>query len=230
MGMFSKLFRRADSAATKQRTAVAKAPVGRPPTSSIPPANLRRELLRLALRQSLSRNGIPVHWIGAEAIELPGPGNPLHVRLLVQHWDERLPVLFLAFQEDFEQRLLAVEPLAHTWLRGFSWQFQLVDATSHPSLPDATTWGDWRDSAPAPLSRPSPLAAAWPMPLSSPPMPLTTRPAPLGAALPAAPSANASATDRKIKEELERLFAQQDADRAIDRRRPDFEPTRQGDD
>jgi hypothetical protein len=227
MGIFSKLFGRADSGSNKPRKAAPRAAVARGPASSIPPANLRRELLRLALRQSLSRNGIPVHWIGAEAIELPGPGNPLHVRLLVQHWDERLPILFLAFQEDFEQRLLAVEPLAHTWLRGFSWQFQLVDATSHPRLPDPTAWADWRDSSPAPLSRPAPLAA-WPMPLSSRPMPLTTRPAPLMPAEPAAPAMSAS--DRKIKDELERLFARQDADRAIDRRRPDFEPTRQGED
>src|SRR6478672_1390512 len=161
MGFLSKLFGPADSAPVKQKKAAPRAAVARAPASSIPPANLRRELLRLALRQSLSRNGIPVHWIGAEAIELPGPGNPLHVRLLVQHWDDRLPILFLAFQEDFEQRLLAVEPLAHTWLRGFSWQFQLVDATSHPGLPDPAAWGDWRESAPAPLSRPAPLAA-WP--------------------------------------------------------------------
>jgi len=227
MGILSKLFGRPGSGTTQPRNATPRAAVARPPTSSIPPANLRRELLRLALRQSLSRNGIPVHWIGAEAIELPGPGNPLHVRLLVQHWDERLPNLFLAFQEDFEQRLLAVEPLAHTWLRGFSWQFQLVDASSHPRLPDPAVWADWRESSPAPLSsRPAPLAA-WPMPLSSRPMPLTTRPAPLMPQEPAVPAISAS--DRKIKEELERLFAQQDADRAYDRRRPDFEPTRQGD-
>ena len=226
MGFFSKLFGQAGTDASRPRKVATRAPVPRPAPSSIPPANLRRELLRLALRQSLSRNGIPVHWIGAEAIELPGPGNPLHVRLLVQHWDERLPTLFLAFQEDFEQRLLAVEPLAHTWLRGFSWQFQLVDATSHPSLPDPSTWWDGRDSAPAPLSRPAGLSSH-PMPLSSRPMPLTSRPAPLmrEREKPAAPAMSAS--DRKIKEELERLFAQQDADRAMGQR-PDFEPTRQG--
>jgi hypothetical protein len=223
MGILGKLFGRTDSAASRPTKAGARAPAARAPASSIPPANLRRELLRLALRQSLSRNGIPVHWIGAEAIELPGPGNPLHVRLLVQHWDERLPVLFLAFQEDFEQRLLAVEPLARTWLRGFSWQFQLVDASAHPPLPDPETWWDGES---APLSRPAALTSR-PMPLSSRPMPLTTRPAPL-VAEPAATLA-AGATDRKIKEELERLFAQQDADRAVDPRRPDFEPTRQGD-
>jgi hypothetical protein len=224
MGFFSKLFGQAGNNASRSRKVAARAPVARPPASSIPPANLRRELLRLALRQSLSRNGIPVHWIGAEAIELPGPGNPLHVRLLVQHWDERLPTLFLAFQEDFEQRLLAVEPLAHTWLRGFSWQFQLIDATPHPRLPDPETWWDGRDSGPAPLSRPGPLTSH-PMPLSSRPMPLTTRPVPLTAAAPAAPVLSPS--DRKIKEELERLFAQQDADRAVHSRHPDFEPTRQ---
>lgn len=204
MGFFSKLFGRAGSGSRRPRKVSPRAPATRPPMmSSIPPANMRRELLRLALRQSLSRNGIPVHWIGAEAVEVPGPGNPLHVRLLVQHWDERLPRLFLAFQEDFEERLLAVEPLARTWLRGFSWQFQLVDPTPHPRLPEPGTWLEGREvvSAPAPL---------------------------VSAANAAAAAANAAAADRKIKEELERLFAHQDAARAMAPQQPDFEPTRQG--
>lgn len=204
MGFFSKLFGAAGSGSSRPRKAAPRGPVTRPPMSSIPPANMRRELLRLALRQSLGRNGIPVHWIGAEAVELPGPGNPLHVRLLVQHWDDRLPRLFLAFQEDFEQRLLAVEPLARTWLRGFSWQFQLVDATPHPRLPEPGSWLESREvvSAPAPLVV-SPANAA-------------------------AAAASAAAADRKIKEELERLFAHQDAERAMAPQQPDFEPTRQG--
>lgn len=202
MGFFSKLFGTTGSGSRRPRKAAARAPATRSPLSSIPPANMRRELLRLALRQSLSRNGIPVHWIGAEAVEVPGPGNPLHVRLLVQHWDDRLPKLFLAFQEDFEQRLLAVEPLARTWLRGFSWQFQLVDPTPHPRLPEPGSWLESREvvSAPAPLVSPANAAAA---------------------------AASAVAADRKIKEELERLFAQQDADRAMAPQHPDFEPTRQ---
>ena len=202
MGFFSKLFGKSGSGSTRPRRAASRGPATRPPMSSIPPANMRRELLRLALRQSLSRNGIPVHWIGAEAVEMPGPGNPLHVRLLVQHWDDRLPRLFLAFQEDFEQRLLAVEPLARTWLRGFSWQFQLVDPTPHPRLPEAGIWLERREvvSAPAPLVSPANAAAA---------------------------AASAAASDRKIREELERLFAQQDAARAIAPQHHDFEPTRQ---
>lgn len=202
MGFFSKLFGKSGSVPGRPRKAASRAPATRPPMSSIPPANMRRELLRLALRQSLSRNGIPVHWIGAEAVEMPGPGNPLHVRLLVQHWDDRLPRLFLAFQEDFEQRLLAVEPLARTWLRGFSWQFQLVDPTPHPRLPEPGSWLERGEvvSAPAPLVSPANAAAA---------------------------AASAATADRKIRDELERLFAQQDAARAMAPQHPDFEPTRQ---
>ncbi|MGZ5178993.1 MAG: hypothetical protein ACXWC6_14210 [Ramlibacter sp.] len=191
MGILGKLFGGDAKATARRSTAVARPASPRGPSSSIPPANLRRELLRLVLRQSLARNGIPVHWIGAEAIELPGPGAPVHVRLLVQHWDERLPRYFLAFQEDFEQRLLAVEPLARTWLRGFSWQFQLVDVSSRPALPDVGTWGDPRDTG----------AAADPQPTPS---------------------------DRKVREELGRLFAAQDAARARDTH-VDFAPTQQGD-
>jgi hypothetical protein len=227
MRFLSKLFGRTDTRSPKAKKTAVQASTARAPASSIPPANLRRELLRLALRQTLGRNGIPLHWIGAEAIELPGPGNPVHVRLLVQHWDDRLPALFLAFQDDFEQRLLAVEPLAHTWLRGFSWQFQLVDASSHPALPDPATWADWRDSSAAPLSRPAPLAAAWPMPLSAEPMPLTTRPAPLLDAEP--PASTPSARDRKTNDGLGRLFARHGV-RQAGEAQADFEPTRQVDD
>ncbi|GAC1530249.1 MAG: hypothetical protein NVS2B4_09030 [Ramlibacter sp.] len=207
-GFLRKLFGGLGNAQARPRKRASRAVVSRAPLSSIPPANLRRELLRLALRQSLSRNGIPVHWIGAEVIELPGPGNPVHVRLLVQHWDERLPRLFLAFQEDFEQRLLAVEPLAHTWLRGFSWQFQLVDAAPHPRLPAADSWAPERERASNALVG----------------LPLTAAPV-----VPALASGAGQSNERKIKDELERLFARQDAERAVAGRHPDFEPTREGD-
>ncbi|MBK0391826.1 hypothetical protein [Ramlibacter algicola] len=122
------------------------------PSQSQPPTDMRRELLRLALRQSLIRNGIPVHWIGVEAIEMPVPGAPLHVRLVVQHWDERLLRHAIAFQDDLEQRLLAVDPLARTWLRGFSWQYEWPDGVPRPSLPDPSTWADAAGSAQRPAA------------------------------------------------------------------------------
>ena len=118
------------------------------PSQSQPPTDMRRELLRLALRQSLTRNGIPVHWIGVEAVELPIPGAPLHVRLVVQHWDERLLRHAIAFQDDLEQRLLAVDPLVRTWLRGFSWQYEWPDGVPRPTLPDPSTWADAAGAAP----------------------------------------------------------------------------------
>lgn len=133
MGLFGK--EKESAGASRKPPALPRAPQSQPPT------DMRRELLRLALRQSLTRNGIPVHWIGVEAIEMPVPGAPLHVRLVVQHWDERLLRHAIAFQDDLEQRLLAVDPLVRTWLRGFSWQYEWPDGVPRPTLPDPSTWG-----------------------------------------------------------------------------------------
>src|SRR5689334_8676841 len=56
------------------------------------PASTRREMLRMALRSTLSRHGIPAAWIGAEMVVSTSrnrePG--VHLRLLIRHWDPRL--------------------------------------------------------------------------------------------------------------------------------------------
>src|SRR5690349_16834285 len=128
---------------------------------SVPPAGaMRRELLRLALRQSLTKNGIPTSWIVSQAVDVPGRDGPsgVHVRLLLQHWGPRLLPYTLSFQHDMEQRLLAVEPQAHDWLRGFSWQYADGGGELLP-MPDPAIWAEApaaTEAAPLPLERPSP--------------------------------------------------------------------------
>jgi len=120
--------------------------------TSLPPSgtSLRRELLRLALRQCLKHNGIPAQWITAEALEVGSRAGPgIHVRLILQHWDPRLLECTMAFQDEFERRLLAVEPLARNWLRGFSWQYQLPLGTKYTPLPEPGAWAEvWPQATP----------------------------------------------------------------------------------
>lgn len=110
---------------------------------SIPPNDTRRQLLRLVLRETLQENGIPFDWVQAEALHAVAPTREgIHVRFLICEWQPRFFTYCLAFQREFKARLLAIDPMARTWLMGFSWQYSLPRGTAYPPLPPAHTWVD----------------------------------------------------------------------------------------
>lgn len=154
MGLMQKLFGGAAGAtAPKPRHSRGHAPsrTGAEGSSVPPAAAMRRELLRLALRQSLTRNGVPTSWIAVQPLEVADrDGTPgVHIRLLLQHWEPRLLPYLLSFQQDMQQRLLAVEPSAEGWLRGFSWQYAAGPGLPMP-MPDPATWAAAAASVQAP--------------------------------------------------------------------------------
>ena len=122
--------------------------------------SVRKDLLRVALRETLTRNGIPPGWISADMLRTNSPKREpgMHVRFLIQHWDPRVMLHGVALEEDFQQRLLMLDPQAHTWLTGFSWQFALEDKSACPSLPHPGSWmsppPSVHDTGPAPVSGP----------------------------------------------------------------------------
>ena len=104
--------------------------------------SVRKDLLRVALRETLTRNGIPAGWVSAEMLRTNSarrePG--MHVRFLLRQWDPRLMLHGVALQEDFMNRLLALDPQAGAWMTGFSWQFAMDDASACPALPHPGSW------------------------------------------------------------------------------------------
>lgn len=106
------------------------------------PQGVRRELLRLVLRETLKTNGMPADWIAVDAVSVTSPvrGTGMQVRLTVRHWDDRLPQYLMAFQQNFEARLLTFDPMASQWLMGFSWHFDLPADAVWPRLPEPATW------------------------------------------------------------------------------------------
>jgi hypothetical protein len=119
-----------------------------PPGSGSPHA-VRKDVLKLVLRELLTRNGIPQTWITAEMLRTTSPRREqgLHVRFLIRQWDPRLMHHGPAFEGEFLQRLLMLDPLAGDWLMGFSWQFALEDTSACPQLPHP---GSWTAPPPAP--------------------------------------------------------------------------------
>lgn len=120
--------------------------------SSASPHTLRKELLRLTLRETLNRNGIPGGWIAADALVATSRGREagIHVRLLIKHWDPRLMVHSAAFQDNFMKRLITLDPLANNWMMGLSWQYALPDGSNYPVMPHPGTWTAMPPAEPGP--------------------------------------------------------------------------------
>ena len=129
--------------------AVAAATQRAPQAETSPKAN-RRELLRVVLRDTLQRHGIPTDWIGAEllASTLSNGEHGLHWRLLIKHWEPRLLAYSVAIEDALLERLTSLDPTADRWLTGMSWQFAVKDRASCPELPRPGTWTGGRRAGP----------------------------------------------------------------------------------
>ena len=159
------------------------------------PQSVRKELARIAVRESLLHTGVPAQWIRAEPLTTAAPGREtgVHVRLVVQHWDARLMLHAVALQDFIEKRILALDPEAEQWLIGLSWQFALEDASACPPLPHPGSWTATGSDAPAaPVVSAAPTASAAPAEPAAPPVP--ERPA-----------------VHEKRAELDRLFSARDA-------------------
>ena len=145
MGLLDMLF--------AKKPAAAKAPGKRSPkpqfassgstqSPSNSPHGVRKDLLRLVLREMLTRNGIPQAWLSADLLRTTTARREdgIHVRFLVREWEPKLMLHGVAFEKEYLQRLLLLDPLAVNWLMGFSWQFVLRDASACPSMPHAGSW------------------------------------------------------------------------------------------
>lgn len=105
-------------------------------------AALTRDLLRVALRDTLRHHGIPLDWLSCDLFSSTTRNGTagFHWRLIVRHWDPRLVVHAPAIEEALFQRLATLDPEAADWLTGISWQFAIADRTACPKLPDPTIW------------------------------------------------------------------------------------------
>lgn len=113
-----------------------------PPESPGTASAGRRELIRLVLRDTLVKHGIPTAWIGAELLTASMAGREvgMHLRLLVRHWEPQLFTYGPALQQSLRQRVEQFDPLAGTWLTGISWQYALPAGQKLPEMPNPTLW------------------------------------------------------------------------------------------
>jgi len=122
--------------------------------------SLRKDLLKVVLREMLLRNGIPNAWLSADLLRTTTSTSEqgIHVRFLLRHFEPRLLQHGVALEQEFVQRLLMLDPKATDWRMGFSWQFVLPDPAVCPPLPHAGYWTA-RAVEPAPAPQPAETAA-----------------------------------------------------------------------
>lgn len=123
--------------------------------------SVRKELVRVSVRDTLLHNGIPAHWIRAEPLTTAQAGRDagVHVRLVVLHWDSRLMLHSPALQDHVEKRILSLDPEAEQWLMGLSWQFALEDNSVAPQLPHPGSWTSAPPTSVPAAPAPAPVAA-----------------------------------------------------------------------
>jgi hypothetical protein len=111
-------------------------------SSQVSQHSLRKDLLKVVLRETLMRNGIPSSWIAADLLRSTNTKKEagVHVRLLIRHWDQRLLACGVAFEQHFYKRLVAMDPQAGNWLMGVSWQYAMEDLSACPPMPHPGAW------------------------------------------------------------------------------------------
>jgi hypothetical protein len=187
---------------TRSRPAAAPplSQLGSPPSqvggSSGSQSRSRRELLRVVLRDTLHRHGIPSAWLDAEVLVSTSRGGErgIHWRLSVKHPDPRLQNCIVALQNALIKRLMTFDPLASAWLTGVSWQYALDEDASHAAMPPPSTWKE---------PGPQPVAAAAAIPSAD----VIAGPAAVDSAQASSPLDSVD-----VRADLEHLFAVRDAD------------------
>ena len=157
---------------------------------------VRRDLLRLVLRDTLTRTGIPTAWVEIQAISATSSNKAtgVHARFVVRHWNPQLMVHAPGLEHAFVQRLMALDPLADHWVMGFSWQLALAEDVAVAPLPRP---GAWTSQLHAQREVAAPAAYLASADVIAGPVHIGTHAAPT----------------RGTKGDLERLLAEGDADR-----------------
>lgn len=97
----------------------------------------RRELIAMALRDTLKRHGLAPGCITVEGVTSVSPGRHrgMHIQLVFRDWQPSLLSYVVALEAAVRGRLERLDPLSPSWIAGVSWRFEPTDRTLWPRLP-----------------------------------------------------------------------------------------------
>lgn len=205
---FRNLFRGAPPAPARSASAFGHSTFSAPPsalggasTGGDPRSQhtLRRDLLRVVMRDVLVRAGLPSAWLTLEVLAATSRNKTagVHARLVLKQWEPRVLEHAPGLEALFVQRLTALDPLAGQWLMGLSWRLDLPPGFVPATLPTSTAW-----TAAAPAASPAPARTASPAASEAAQGDVIAGPVRIGT----------SRVDDDVRADLERLLAVRDAD------------------
>lgn len=102
----------------------------------------RRELVAMAVRDTLRKNGIPAQWFATEMVSAMTPARErgVQLRLVLREWQPQLLAHAVSLQRAIEGKLRRMDPLSPGWLAGVTWKFELADDSACPPLPPPAYW------------------------------------------------------------------------------------------
>ena len=157
----------------------------------------RHEMIRLALRDIQTRQGVPASWLDFDVFWLSKSKTEreptMHVRLLIKHLEPQLLSNALSFQRSLVKRVSLFDPRASTWLGSVSWQFAVPEDVTSPEL---------RGPGLRPAAAPAPA-------------PEVERQSQVPKAAQVRPGDRSDPAVQQQLEELRKLFAAGDAERAL---------------
>lgn len=107
----------------------------------------RRELVKVVLRDTMRKHGIPTDWIDCRILSVMTRQHKsgLHVQFLVRKADDQLLPYLHAFQESFHQQIARFDPQVAEWLFSVAWQFYGKATRGFSPMPDPSAWADTGD-------------------------------------------------------------------------------------
>ena len=114
-----------------------------PSGTSLQHTDVQRELVRVVLKDTLRKHGIPAGWVGCEVtgISHSQMDDELFVHLIIMTWNEALIQFAPALQQQLMQGLDRFEPKVDHSNYVVSWLFSPDCQYPHTEMPPAEFWG-----------------------------------------------------------------------------------------
>lgn len=137
-------------------------------SSSLATTDIRRELVRVAFKDTMRITGVPLKWLDCKVIYVPaaGGGERIQVHLVIRKWSGHLLRYAVAFEKQLALCLDRYEPHEDHSTVEWVWKFAEDCECPFPAMPPAEEWAQKdassqdRKAAPAARLKPMPRTAA----------------------------------------------------------------------
>ena len=104
--------------------------------------DVRRELIRVVLKNTLRLHGIAPEWLTCDVFSVPRAGgqDELHIQLVIKTWNEQLLRYAYAFEAQLRHELNRFDPSTDHSDCAVSWRFSSACRCPLQTMPEPAAW------------------------------------------------------------------------------------------